>query len=104
MQIVFKREVADKLRERYTVLELETFDVKGELIETFCVIPAEKIALSEAPELESNISLHQDYITALTSKNYDKCIQLYPLLINKFGGELNSFYEIINERLTKDLV
>jgi hypothetical protein len=45
MEIIFSREVAEGLRERYTVLELETFDVEGKTLETFCVVPAEKLMM-----------------------------------------------------------
>ena len=99
MQIIFNREMAESLKERYTVLELETFDVEGQLLETFCVIPAEKINLGEMPELGHNVQLHEHYVQALKDKNYQVCRDLHEHLKGKFGGELDSFYEEIAKRI-----
>lgn len=99
MQVIFDREVADQLRSRYTVLELETFEVEGKQLETFCVIPAEKIALSEVASLEQNTKLHEDFVKAAKEKNYELCGQLYMHLIGKFGGELDSFYDEVVSRI-----
>ena len=98
MQVIFNRETADKLRERYTVLELETFNVNDQQLETFCVVPADKMNLGELPNLDSNIKMHAELIEQLKVKNYQFCIDAIDHLMGKFGGELDSFYEIIQSR------
>lgn len=99
MQIIFNRDVANSLREKYTVLELEAFDVNGQQLETFCVVPAEKINLGEMPTLEQTSALHAHYVQALKDKNYKICTELHEHLLGKFGGELDSFYEEIAKRI-----
>ena len=49
MNIIFGRENAEKLREKYTVLDLEKLVVEDKEVEVFCLIPAEKIALPDRP-------------------------------------------------------
>ena len=47
MDIIFSRQAAEELSERYTVLELETFDVEDKVLETFCVVPGDRIPIEE---------------------------------------------------------
>ena len=56
MDIIFGRENAEKLREKYTVLDLETVEMDGKPMEVFCLIPAEKIDIAELPQLENWIT------------------------------------------------
>ena len=103
MQVIFSRAAADQLRERYTVLELETFTVQDTVLETFCVVPAEKMNLGELPNLDSHIKMHQELIKQLKVKNYQFCIDAIDHLMGKFGGELDSFYKIVLERCNKNV-
>ena len=98
MEIIFSREVAEGLRERYTVLELETFNVQDQKLETFCVVPAEKLMM-EMGQLTDNIAVHEQLIQSLKENNNDIVIELSTALKGKFGGELDSFYDILLERL-----
>jgi hypothetical protein len=98
MEIIFSREVAEGLRERYTVLELETFDVEGRSLETFCVVPAEKLMM-EMGQLNDNVAVHNQLIQSLKENNNDIVVELSQALKGKFGGELDSFYDILLERL-----
>lgn len=103
MQIIFSRTVADELRERYTVLELETFSVGEDLLETFCVVPADKMNLAHLPNLDSDIKLHENLIVELKKKNYQFCLDAIEHLLGKFGGELDSFYAIVQHRANQAL-
>lgn len=98
MQIIFNRQAAEELRSRYTVLELETFDVEGQQLETFCVVPADKMNLAHLPNLDADIKLHENLIEQLKLKNYQFCLDAIEHLLGKFGGELDSFYTIIQSR------
>jgi hypothetical protein len=99
MQVIFTRQVAEQLSDRYTVLELETFTLpEGQILETFCVVPADKMNLAELPTLDDDKRQHNEFIQQLKDKNYTYCESAAPDLMGKFGGELDSFYEIILER------
>ena len=98
MQIIFSKPVAEELRKQHTVLELETIVKDGIAIDAYCVIPADKINLSELPQLEHNCKLHQAFVDANKQKNYKICNDLYPHLVGKFGGEVDTFYHEILHR------
>ncbi len=99
MQIVFGREVATGLRENYTVLELETFDVNGDSLEAFCVIPGDKISFTEISQLTALKAMHQSLIDEYKKKNYVFVVQALDHLTGHFGGEMDSFYEVISQRI-----
>ena len=99
MNIIFGRENAEKLREKYTVLDLETLVVEDKEVEVFCLIPAEKIALPDLPQLENWTKLHHDFLNGYHKKEYNYCRQCIEHLMGKFGGEVDTFYEEILKRI-----
>ena len=99
MNIIFGRENAERLREKYTVLDLEKLIVEGKEIEVFCLIPAEKIALPDLPQLEQWTKLHNDFLHGYETKQYNYCRQCIEHLTGKFGGEVDTFYEEILKRI-----
>jgi superoxide dismutase len=99
MQIIWDSQIAEKLRDAHTVLELETFMVKDKPITTYCVVPAEKILISDFANLDQHKALHSAFIEALKNNNNQVCQDLSKHLIGKFGGELDTFYEEILKRI-----
>lgn len=99
MQIIFGRENAEKLRERYTVLDLETVEKDGVELEVFVLIPGEKISLTELPQLDQWVKLHNDFLNGYQTQQYEYCRQCIEHLMGKFGGEVDSFYEEILKRI-----
>ena len=98
MQIIWDQKAIEKIKNSHTVLELETFVVGNETITAYCVVPAEKI-LNEFIQLDANKELHNVFVTALKEKNYPVCKELYEHLMGKFGGEVDTFYEEIVNRI-----
>lgn len=103
MEIIFGKKNAEMLREKYTILELETFDVNGTPLETYCVIPLEKLSMSDLPELPQWIKLHEDFINGYKKKEYAYCLQCIDYLTGQFGGEMNSFYAEIKHRIDQEV-
>lgn len=99
MQIIWDKDAADQLRKSHTLLELETFNIKGVPIKTWCVIPAEKIGLTGFATLQNYIEIHEAFINAYNEGNYKLCQDCLEHLPGQFGGELDSFYEEIARRL-----
>ena len=98
MQVIFSRDAAEQLKDTYTILELETFEVEGKLLEAFCVVTADKMNLAHMPTLAHDKNLHAQFIEHLKQKDYRVCLDLIPHLRGKFGGELDSFYDEIEKR------
>jgi hypothetical protein len=101
MQIIWDKTVAEKLSSTHTVLELETFQVDDQPVTTYCVVSVDSIPLVEFAELETNKTLHKDFVLAFKRNDYDSCCDISAQLMGKFGGEVDSFYTIILEKLQK---
>jgi hypothetical protein len=98
MQMIFNRTVAEELANRYIVLELEPHVVQDAVLETFCVVESEKIPLTEVTMIDHWKKLHKEFVQANKDKNGKLCRDLSEHLIGKFGGEIDSFYEIVVSR------
>lgn len=104
MQIIFGKQNADELRDRYTVLELEELPVEGHgILEAYCVVSIDAIGLTELPKLESLVKLHHDFLHGYKTNQYDYCLQCIEHLTGKFGGELDTFYEEIQRRIVEKM-
>ena len=100
MQIIFGRDNAEKLREKYTVLDLETVTAEdGQTMEVFCLVSAEHIGIPDLPHLEQWIKLHDEFLHGYHTQQYDYCRQCIEHLRGKFGGELDTFYDEILRRI-----
>lgn len=98
MDIIFSRQVAEELSERYVVLELEPHIVQDTVLETFCVVPGDKMPMEEMVKLEHWKKLHNEFVIANKEKNAKLCEDLRPYLKGKWGGELDEFYDIVCDR------
>lgn len=103
MQIIYGRDNAEKLREKYTVLDLEKINIEGTDMEVFCLVSADHIGLGELPTLEQWVKLHDEFLAGYAKKEYDYCRQCIEHLRGKFGGELDSFYDEIERRMDADV-
>jgi hypothetical protein len=99
MQLIFGRENAERLREKYTILDLETIVKDGVELEVFCLIPGEKLGLMDLPQLANWVKLHNDFLNGYQTKQYEYCRQAIEHLKGKFGGEVDTFYEEILKRI-----
>jgi len=99
MQIIWNQEAAERLKNSHTVLELETFEVRGAPVTTYCVLSADQIPLEELLMLGNYTELHAGFVKAMKENDYKLCKDISEHLLGKFSGELDSFYEIILEKL-----
>ena len=99
MNVIFGRSNAELLGDRYLVLELEKLQSDGKSVECFCAVPWEELTSSNMSAVQHYAQLHQRLIENLNEKNYLVCHDLIEHLLGKFGGHLDSFYEIILERI-----
>ena len=102
MEIIFGRENAELLREKYTVLDLEKVKVDdNNEMEVFCLIPADKIGLTDLPNLERWIKLHNDMLDGYKREDYNFVTQCIEHLTGQFGGEVDTFYDEILRRINE---
>lgn len=99
MQIVLTQEVAEELRKKYVVLELDTIDVLGHgLVPAYCVLSAEDVVM-EMASLGDNVYMHEQLVEAIKADEIDKAVTLITQLKGRFRGTMDSFYEIVLQRI-----
>lgn len=99
MYIIFGEDAYNKLRESYTLLEVDSKTLDEKIIPAYCVIPAGVIPVEEINELDSNKTLHETLIALYKKQDYASCKSLLPALMGKWGGEIDEFYQSLQQRL-----
>jgi len=102
MYIVYENDEnnLEQLRSKYLVLELDSLEIKPEeFVTAHCVIDNEHIQLQEMTSLNEFRELHEGLIQNYKTQEWDKCYEAIDQLITKFKGEMDSFYEILRDRI-----
>ena len=98
MNIILGEEQANSLREKYTVLELDTFRIGDSLpIKSYAVI--ENIPIPEMFNLESMADLHATMIEQYHQRNWSYCLDALSHLVGRWNGEIDSFYHDLESRI-----
>ena len=100
MYIIFGQDAYNKLKENYTLLEVESVIRDATIIPAYCVVPAGQISLEELGELEDKKAQHAELLSALRNGETQRCIEIATKLRGSFGRELDSFYDEILSRLS----
>ena len=98
MQIIFGDSV-DLVKERFTVVELDTFQTgqPGQTITAWCVL--NDIPLMELPAIPHLKKLHDDMIEQYKQQNFQFCLQAIEKLRGHWDGQLDTFYNDIEQRI-----
>ena len=101
MHIIMGSENAKLFAEKYTVLELDTikFMPAQQVIPAYCVI--ENIAITDIPKIESMGNLHTNLLENYRKKDWNYCEQAIEHLLGFWGGEIDSFYTDLLQRIAK---
>lgn len=99
MNIILGEETAQPLRDRYTVLSLDTFRINGheQLIKSFCVV--ETVPLQEVKQIDQWRDLHENLMVNYERQNWNFCEQALEHLQGKWNRELDSFYTDLFARI-----
>ena len=99
MNIIFGTEMAQQAQDRYTVLELDSFNLlpTTETITAYCLV--DTIPVIEMPAVESLKELHHNLLTEYRKRNWGYCEDALSHLIGKWNGELDSFYTELYQRI-----
>lgn len=100
MNIIFGTTEATQLQEKYIVLELDTVTIRGSNpITAYCII--ENLPLEELSTIDNFKQLHIELMENYRKRNWDFCIQAMDHLCGAWGKQVDSFYEILRERILK---
>jgi len=113
MNIIFGDHVVNAAKEKYTILELDTFKIEGEFesiigpvvartgpvrqITAYALI--ENTPLQEMSTLETFKELHSNLMQEYRSQNWKYCEDAMEHLTGKWNGELDTFYTELHERI-----
>ena len=100
MNIIFgdTEEIA-QLRERFVVLELDSFrTTTGERHTVHALI--ENVPLADFPVLAAYVKVHHDLMQAYRDRNWEYCRSALDGLYGKWNGELDSFYHDLAQRVS----
>jgi hypothetical protein len=101
MNIIIDPEKLAEMQSKYTVLELDTIRImpEGKNVTAYCVI--ENIPIPDLPRVESLRKLHENLIIEYRKKNWNYCAQSLEHLMGFWGGEADSFYQDLSQRIAK---
>jgi hypothetical protein len=99
MYIIFGDEQAHEIGRKYTVLELDTvhFIPSGTTATAYAVV--ENIPIPDLPKLSFQKDLHCNLIENYRKRDWNFCSQAIENLVGNFGGELDTFYAEIQNRI-----
>jgi hypothetical protein len=95
---VFDQNIAD-LNAKYTLLELDTFcDPDTQRSATaWCVV--ENPTVDDLMNLETYKNWHSDMMQAYRAQDWSRCLEGCENLTGKWNSELDSFYQILQQRV-----
>lgn len=99
MNIIFGRDNAEALSNKYTVLELDTIDYGPDCqtVTAFCAV--ETIPLLDMPRVTSMKNLHENLLIEYRKKNWNYCLQALEHLVGFWNHELDTFYDNLRTRI-----
>jgi hypothetical protein len=101
MYIIFGHEQATQLAKKYTVLELDTIQMQsGDSTQTAYAV-LESTSIGDLFRLEEIKKRHADLIESYQSQKWEDCRRYIALLTGAFKGELDSFYQSLETRITE---
>lgn len=99
MNIIFGESQASALRDKFTVLELDTIRILPNDITDKAYAVIENIPLEDLPKLSFQKDLHYNLMKNYRDRDWNFCTQAIENLIGCFGGELDSFYAELQVRI-----
>lgn len=103
MHIIFGKDNALELENKYTVLELDLIKIgqEGPVVSAYCII--ENISIPDLPQVDSMKKLHETLISSYRNKEWKYCQDALEHLQGFWGGELDSFYADIGTRIKENM-
>ena len=100
MNIIFGVENIPELDEKYVVLELDTFKLPGksEPMTAYCVV--ENVPIMTMAQVDSMKNLHHNLMLNYRKKDWKYCGDALEHLMGFWGGEMDTFYEEIQKRIS----
>ena len=101
VKILFGEETARNLSDKHTILELDKIAVKGktEPVAIYTVLDPDVIGINDLPTLMQFVKLHMALRKSYRKQDWKHCKDCIDNLMGQFDGSLDSYYEIITDRI-----
>ena len=101
MNIILGRENIEQAQEKYTVLELDTLIINGaaDPVTAYCLI--EQVPIDQIAGMDQFRDLHNNLMANYRKRNWKYCEDAIEHLRGKWGGELDSFYTEMSQRISQ---
>lgn len=96
MNVIFNSQAARELSKSFVVLRLP----KIQDTECFVVLDQSAIPLEEIPLIDTLRNLHHDLVDAFADNDAEFCLETLPRLRGKFSGQLDSFYDHVEQEIS----
>lgn len=102
MNIMFEDSITDEVKQKYILLELDTFYFTNanKTSTAYCLV--EHTPLQEMLTVEQFLDLHKNLIKNYRLKNWKYCEDAIEHLVGRWNKELDSFYIDISNRITQN--
>ena len=101
MHIILGKENAADLEDKYTLLELDLIkiDERQPALQAYCVL--DDLPADDVLRLEEFTKLHKKLIENYCKQDWNFCEQALDHLKARWGGQIDSFYSEIAQRIAK---
>ena len=101
MHVILDEAHVEQFKDKYTLLELDSFQVEHDQppVTAWCVI--ETIPIMEMNLIDSQRQLHHELLSNYRKRNWNFCEQAIDHLNGKWNGEVDSFYVELYDRIQK---
>ena len=102
MNILLEPQITPEMRERYLLLELDSFRVTpgGEPIASYCLL--DRLDLGEMLVMQQYLDLHGNLMPNYRQRNWNYVEQAIDHLRGRWNRQLDSFYDTVLQRI-KDM-
>jgi len=94
MNIIFNQELVQQLKEKYTVLELDTV-IQPDMSEPLTLYAVIEVDIADISTIEFFKVMHAELITAYKGSDWKKTIDLATALLGHWNKELDEFYNLV---------
>ena len=100
MNIIFG-DAVNQIPSNYVVLELDTIFVEpiNHKITTWCVVDYDIIGKDQ--NINRSKKMHSDLMIEYRNQNWEECCKLIEQLLGLWAGEVDTFYQEIQERIKR---
>jgi hypothetical protein len=99
MNILLEPQITPEMRQRYLLLELDSFRVapQGDPIASYCLL--DRLDLSEMLVMQQYLDLHSNLMPNYRQRNWNLVNQAIDDLRGRWNCQLDSFYDTMAQRV-----